>query len=190
MNLYLHLVNDNWAYRILYDYYIFSLSKNIQHYHVTIYLEVSRSIYLVNNNWAACAAYLDPPKVQRDILLHHLSVNSRTLTTLSVRYWKWFGHIPNNYNPARARRACALRALGLLLYRRIQQWEGGKLFDRSAGFFFTETAVTPERKVENRSQAGKLTVMVRAKNGSLIKIGVVWQKSDFWAKKKSPTFWP
>ena len=25
---------------------------------------------------------------------------------------------------------------------------GGRLFDRSAGFFFTETAVTPERKVE------------------------------------------
>ena len=28
--------------------------------------------------------------------------------------------------------------------------------------FFTETAVTPERKVENRSQGQKLTVMPRA----------------------------
>ena len=51
--------------------------------------------------------------------------------------------------------------------------------------FFTETAVTPERKVENRSQGGKLTVMVRAKNGSSTKIGVVWQKSDFWTKNQN-----
>ena len=42
---------------------------------------------------------------------------------------------------------CALRALGLLLYSRIPQWEGGRLFDMSAGFFM-ETAVTLERKVE------------------------------------------
>ena len=85
VNLYLHLVNDNWAYWILYDFCI-----------LTIYQEVSLSIYLVNDNWAACAAYLDPPTVQRDILLHHLSINSRTLITLVVRCWKWFGHIPNN----------------------------------------------------------------------------------------------
>ena len=32
--------------------------------------------------------------------------------------------------------------------------------------FFTKTAKSPERKVENRSQGGKLTVMVSAKNGS------------------------
>ena len=32
--------------------------------------------------------------------------------------------------------ARALRALGLLLYSRIPQWEGGRLFDRSAGFFY------------------------------------------------------
>ena len=34
------------------------------------------------------------------------------------------------------RRACALRALGLLLYSRLPQWEGGRLFDRSAQFFY------------------------------------------------------
>ena len=39
---------------------------------------------------------------------------------------------PGRARSARARRACALRALGLLLYSRIQQWEGGRLFDRSA----------------------------------------------------------
>ena len=27
--------------------------------------------------------------------------------------------------------------------------------------------------------------MVRAKNGSSTKIGVVWQKSDFWAKNRN-----
>ena len=48
---------------------------------------------------------------------------------------------------AQARGGGALRALGLLLYSRILQWEGGRLFDRSAGFF-TETAVTREQKVE------------------------------------------
>ena len=61
--------------------------------------------------------------------------------------------------------------------------------------FFTETAVTPERKSKNRSQGGKLTVMPMAKIGSSTKIGVVWQKSDFWTKnrnfgpkKKEPLF--
>ena len=38
---------------------------------------------------------------------------------------------------------------------------------------------------KNCSQGGKLTVMVRAKNGSLTKIGVVWQKSDFWTKNRN-----
>ena len=30
--------------------------------------------------------------------------------------------------------------------------------------------------------------MPRAKNGSSTKIGVVWQKSDFWTKNRN--FWP
>ena len=55
----------------------------------------------------------------------------------------------------------------------------GEDFMTGQPVFFTETAVTPERKVENRFQGGKLTVMSRAKNGSSTKIGVVWQKSDF-----------
>ena len=50
---------------------------------------------------------------------------------------------------ARARRACALRALGLLLYSRILQWEGGRLFDRSAGFFYGNScnSGTESRKI-------------------------------------------
>merc|ERR1712209_246297 len=38
---------------------------------------------------------------------------------------------------------------------------------------------------KNGFQGGKLTVMSRAKNGSLTKIGVVWQKSDFLAKNRN-----
>ena len=37
--------------------------------------------------------------------------------------------------------------------------------------FFTKTAVTPERKLKNQTQGGKWTVMPRAKNGSLTKLG-------------------
>ena len=60
--------------------------------------------------------------------------------------------------------------------------EGGRLFDGSAGFFFTETAVTPERKVEKWFPRCE---MPRAKIGSSTKIGVVWQKSDFWTKNRN-----
>ena len=50
---------------------------------------------------------------------------------------------------ARARRTCALRALGLLLYSRILQWEGGRLFDRSFGFFYGNScnSGTESRKI-------------------------------------------
>ena len=50
---------------------------------------------------------------------------------------------PDSTRSARARRACALRALGLLLYSR-----NGEDFLTGQLNFFTETAVTPERKVE------------------------------------------
>ena len=50
---------------------------------------------------------------------------------------------------ARARRACALRALGLLLADGAPTPHSGKGEDFLTGQlnFFTETAVTPERKV-------------------------------------------
>ena len=78
----------------------------------------------------------------------------------------------------------ALRALGLLLAHGAPSGKGEDFLMGQLNFF-TETAVNPERKVENRSQGGKLTVMPRAKNGSLTKIGVVWQKSDFWTKNRN-----
>merc|ERR1712209_34485 len=40
-------------------------------------------------------------------------------------------------------------------------------------------------KSKNGFQGGKLNVMPRAKNGSSTKIGVVWQKLDFWAKNRN-----
>ena len=97
---------------------------------------------------------------------------------------------------ARARRACALRALGLLLADGTPTVGGGEDFLSRQPIFFTETAVNSGNgKSKNRSQGGKLTVMLRAKNGSSTKIGVVWQKSvflgqkpKFWAKKKAYTF--
>ena len=51
--------------------------------------------------------------------------------------------------PARdALRACALRALGLLLADSAPTVGRGKTFWQVSRIFFTETAVTPERKVE------------------------------------------
>ena len=87
------------------------------------------------------------------------------------------------YFPARA-----LRALGLLLADGTPTGGRGEDFLSRRPDFFTETAVTPERKVEKSFPMWKLTVMPRAKNGSSTKIGVVWQKSDFWAKNQN--FWP
>ena len=49
---------------------------------------------------------------------------------------------------ARGPEARGLRALGLLLADGAPTVGGGRLFDGSTRFFFTETAVTPERKVE------------------------------------------
>ena len=47
------------------------------------------------------------------------------------------------------RRACALRALGLLLYSRIPHWEGGRLFDGSTKFFYGSScnSRTESRKI-------------------------------------------
>merc|ERR1719192_2435820 len=92
---------------------------------------------------------------------------------------------PARARSARARRACALRALGLLLADGTPTGGRGEDFLSRQPDFFTETAVTPERKVEKSFQGGKLTVMSRAKNGSSTKIGVVWQKSDFLAKNQN-----
>ena len=96
-------------------------------------------------------------------------------------------HYPARARSVRAQRACALRALGLLLADGAPTVGRGKTFWRVGQVFFKKTAITRERKVKNRSQDGKWTVSPRATNGRLTKIGVVCQKSDFWAKNLG--FW-
>ena len=68
------------------------------------------------------------------MLFQYSSFWSRILYVFTkVNLWVTFTrdfHAIHNYQ------ARALRALGLLLYSRIWQWEGERLFDRSAWFFY------------------------------------------------------
>ena len=50
---------------------------------------------------------------------------------------------------------------------------------------FTETAVTPEQKVEKLFPRWEINRHCEGKNKSLTKIGVVWQKLDFWTKNRN-----
>ena len=93
----------------------------------------------------------------------------------AIAHWKWPLSSPKGLRAESARAVTG---------RRCPYSGEGEDFLMGQLNFFTKTAVTPERKVKNRSQGGKLTVMPRAKNGSLTKIGVVWQKSDFWTKNR------
>ena len=63
-------------------------------------------------------------------------------------YEDYSGDYPARARSARARRACALRALGLLLADGTPTGGRGEDFLSRQPNFFTETAVTPERKVE------------------------------------------
>ena len=95
------------------------------------------------------------------------------------------------------RTSLSLRALGLLLAGSAStvQWGGGRLFDASANFFFTKTAITRKQKEEklilrwemNRLSEGyKRTI--EQNWGRMAKIGFLGQKPKFWAKKKAATF--
>ena len=72
----------------------------------------------------------------------------------------------------------------------LHRREGEDFFRRQPDFF-TKTAESRERKIVSKVGNERL-LCVRCQenktNGSLIKIGVVWQKSDFLAKKRD--FWP
>ena len=50
---------------------------------------------------------------------------------------------------------------------------------------YPATAVTPERKVEKSISRWEMNRHSEGYNGSLTKIGVVWQKSDFWTKNRN-----
>ena len=66
------------------------------------------------------------------------------VTLHHTKMWNY----PARARSARARRACALRALGLLLADGTPTGGRGEDFLSRQPDFFTETAVTPERKVE------------------------------------------
>ena len=75
---------------------------------------------------------------------------------MEIQFWEeyswevlctWFDY-PARAHSARARRACAQRALGLLLADGTPTGGRGEDFLSRQPDFFTETAVTSERKVE------------------------------------------
>ena len=69
-----------------------------------------------------------------------------------------------------------------------RQWGGEDFLTHHPSFFFTKAAITRGKKSKNRSHRGKRAVSPRAKNRPLTIIGIVWQKLDFWAKKRD--LWP
>ena len=98
-----------------------------------------------------------------------------------------------NLQICQTRTPLSLRALGLLLAGSAStvQWGGGRLFDASANFFFTKTAITRKQKEEklilrwemNRLSEGyKRTI--EQNWGRMAKIGFLGQKPRFWAQKK------
>ena len=62
---------------------------------------------------------------------------------------------------------------------------GGRLFDISTRFFYENghNSGTKSRKIVPKV-GNEASLLNQAKIGPLIKIGVVWQKSDFWAKNQ------
>ena len=93
--------------------------------------------------------------------------------------------------PARLRAESARAVTG----RRCPHSGEGEDFLTGQLNFFTETAVTPERKVEkwfprwkiNRHVEGKKWV-INQNWGHMAKIGFLDQKPKFWAQKKGATF--
>jgi len=71
-----------------------------------------------------------------------------SMANTSNSSWPQFILNPARARSAQARRACALRALGLLLADGTPTGGRGEDFLSRQPDFFTETAVTPERKVK------------------------------------------
>ena len=84
-------------------------------------------------------------------LLAHCTTTIATLLCINVSFMIsiiFLYHYQARAQSARARSARALRALRLLLADGTPTVGGGKTFWRVSRIFFTETAVTPDRKVE------------------------------------------
>ena len=89
-----------------------------------------------------------------------------------------------NLQICQTRTPLSLRALGLLLAGSAStvQWGGGRLFDASANFFFTKTAITRKRKVEKSILRWEMNGL---SEGYKWAVDQNWQKSDFLAKNRN-----
>ena len=85
-------------------------------------------------------------------------------------------YYPARARSARAQRACALRALGLLLADSALTVGWGKTF-WCVGRFFAKIGVTRKRKSKNWSQGAKWTLSPRLQTS-------VWQNRESYSKKK------
>ena len=125
---------------------------------------------IFQNRYVALETGLDPPFMANAILNFHFdflhpSLIMRKLLQFLCGVTKefyelfWFPFTALIFiqpvHEARARKACALRALGLLLADGAPTVGRGKTFWRvNRIFFFTKTAVTPEHKVEKSFPVG------------------------------------
>ena len=113
-----------------------------------------------------------------------------------------FVHFPPNFQRDHTlcctllvQRACALRALGLLLGDSALTVGRGKTFWAVGKVFLRKRPYLGNKRSTNRYQDGKWTVSPKATNWPLTKIGVLRQKSGFRAQKKAhflldTMFWP
>ena len=83
-------------------------------------------------------------------------------------------------------KVCNVEAFGILRFHSISSDIQGAILQTMTIFTIClpKSIKIQNGKSKNRSQGGKWTVTPRATNGSLTKIGVVWQKLDFWTKNR------
>ena len=91
-------------------------------------------------------------------------------------------YYPARAQSARARRACALRALGLLLADGAPTVGWGKTFGRVGRVPLTKTGVTRKRNDQFGRDQCLNGANAQGTNASLTKIGVTYQKTDFRAE--------
>ena len=80
--------------------------------------------------------------------------------------------------------ARVLRALGLLLYSRIPQWEGRRLFDRSVGFFYGNNCNSETESQKIVPKVGNERSLLGLQMGLWPKLGSYGKNRIFWPKTK------
>ena len=79
---------------------------------------------------------------------------------------------------------CAESARAVTCRQCPHSGEGEDFLAHQPGFFLYENGLNSGTKSQNRYQCRKYTVSSRAEKGLLTKIGVIWQKLDFWPKNE------